>query len=286
MHFLFKICFLTLAWGADSKSRGRYPDTQPILLADDETLSDSFTANSNPSIQTTEFPHHVSLQYNHKAKGWRHFCSASIIDACAVLTTVSCYNVFTKDSSDWVLRVIAGVNNLSINEPTWQVTTGQYIFQHPQFDKVTLNYDFAVIYLRNCFTFNAAVNSTSMPRSDNLAANQSCITSGWDTFGTSNTIDPTKVQGSMGVSDLIVVLEGDCDNYDHGNNVIADTMFCTKGNSLQVRDLGAPLICDEFLTGIMTYPEYMGNPPTDKQVSIFSKVFPVKDWILNPSYHV
>lgn len=215
-----------------------------------------------------ELPFQVSLQ----SSSGGHFCGGSLIKQNWVLTAAHC----VQGSSTMKIRVgvhdqkdLAGVETF----------TAKRIIAHPQFNRSTLDYDYALIQLSGDSTYRTIdLNRTEI---DISAAPYNVMTSGWGTTS----------EGSYALPNILnkvevpLVTTEACNASDVYGGDITDRMICAGlpegGKDSCQGDSGGPLFVkqtsgDFSLIGVVSWGEGCARP---NKYGVYSKVNVMTAWI-------
>lgn len=138
-----------------------------------------------------QFPYQVSLQ-----KKKRHVCGGSIISDVKVLTAGHCV---TNDRGVLVqaasLRILAGTNNLNAKYSQKYYSVQKFSI-HPKYNRATVEYDYAVIFINGNFDFEHEKMSIIALATQDPVPGTVCYLSGWGNVDTrvSKTIIPNELQ--------------------------------------------------------------------------------------------
>uniref|UniRef100_T1DHD0 Putative serine proteinase n=1 Tax=Anopheles aquasalis TaxID=42839 RepID=T1DHD0_ANOAQ len=107
-----------------------------------------------------EFPYQVSLQWNYNnGSRPKHFCSGSILNPRWILTAAHCEGDFT--SNGWI-EVVAGVNNIAIEDSAEQRRNVSRFVQHERYNLMTLQNDIAVLRLSEALHLNDRIKTITL----------------------------------------------------------------------------------------------------------------------------
>jgi trypsin len=218
--------------------------------------------------QRGEFPFIVSLQSG------SHFCGGSLISDEWVLTAAHCVG-----GSGF--KVVVGLHDLKVSEGSQTFRTTRVI-PHPQYNRSTMDYDYALIKLNGKATFKpVSINETeiSVPNSDSTIDS---VTAGWGYVK----------EGSWRLSDLLqkvtvpLVSTEECNNSYNGE--ITERMLCAGlkegGKDSCQGDSGGPLLVHDYvrdqpvLAGVVSWGIGCARP---EKYGVYSKVNAVTEWIQN-----
>lgn len=216
-----------------------------------------------------EFPWIVSLQSS------SHFCGGSLIAPNWVLTAAHCV------SGGSVSKIVVGLYNQKQTSGS-EVFRSARIVSHPQYNRSTSDYDFALIKLDGNSTFKpVAINDVEI--SIPTAADATPIvstTAGWGYTKESG----WKISDILQKVDVPLVSQEECNKSYSGE--ITDRMICAGlkqgGKDSCQGDSGGPLLVQDnakgevVLAGVVSWGEGCARP---NKYGVYSKVNSVSDWI-------
>ncbi|XP_046623672.1 trypsin-1-like [Neodiprion virginianus] len=196
-------------------------------------------ANSE-SADISEYPYHVSVEYNNS-----HSCSGALITELWVVTVASCVHR-------------NGATNLTVRFATTIASTGgeqlevRFVIVHPDFDSISYDYDIALLKLRVPLQFGDGKLPIVLPSSEYEIADETAANvTGWimDTQG--NPASQLTVVSTPTVNQTI------CKSSLPAFKDLLDSMLCAGHMNADAEvcqgDLGAPLVHEEILVGILSY---------------------------------
>ncbi len=221
-----------------------------------------------------ELPFQVSLQ----SSSGSHFCGGSLIKTNWVLTAAHC----VQGSS--AMKIVVGLHDQTDTAGT-ETFTAKKIIAHPQFNRGTLDFDYALIQLSG--------DSKSRPIDLNLVEidvpvndDQFMVwTSGWGTTS----------EGSYNLPNILnkvqvpLVSTADCNAPLAYDGEVTDRMICAGykngGKDSCQGDSGGPLFTqqasgDFSLVGVVSWGEGCARP---NKFGVYSKVNVMIDWIAKQS---
>ncbi|XP_075423520.1 ovochymase-2 isoform X2 [Ascaphus truei] len=183
------------------------------------------------------WPWHVSLQF-----AAEHACDGSIVAEGWVLTAASCVVDRAESRDLWL--VVAGLHDLTASEHNQKRPVCQIVI-HPEFNRVTMDYDIALIQLTEPFQFNSYIRPICLPeRSRETEPSSLCIVTGWGIPGEGEE-KSTKLQQ---LEVPVLVADACRAHYADHPGGITDRMFCAGFPTGQAKDSctgepGGPLVC-------------------------------------------
>ncbi|XP_071050965.1 transmembrane protease serine 9-like [Onthophagus taurus] len=194
-----------------------------------------------------EFPYQASLRY---IKPDYHFCGATIIDFNHLITSANCVMNDTNVIDPESLSVVVGDINLLENTDSTEYRTVTHIFTHPDFNQSTFENDIAVIRVSEPFeAWTQDIKAIELAETS-PEAYSSCIVSGWG--AASNPLRPNE---NLRYASIPIIENRTCtEKYSGG---IHNGMFCAgffdKGKDTCQGDAGGPLVCNNKLSGIVSW---------------------------------
>ncbi|OFZ28644.1 MAG: trypsin [Bdellovibrionales bacterium RIFCSPHIGHO2_01_FULL_40_29] len=217
-----------------------------------------------------ELPFQVSLQ----SSSGSHFCGGSLIKPNWVLTAAHC----VQGSSS--MKIVVGMHDQKNRADTETFTTKR-IIAHPQFNRSTLDYDYALIQLSGDSKFRTIeLNRVEIevPKTDDQFM---VWTSGWGTTSEGSYALPNILQKV----EVPLVSSEACNAADVYGGDITDRMICAGykdgGKDSCQGDSGGPLFTqqasgDFSLVGVVSWGEGCARP---NKYGVYSKVNVMIDWI-------
>lgn len=217
-----------------------------------------------------ELPFQVSLQ----SSSGSHFCGGSLIKTNWVLTAAHC----VQGSS--AMKIVVGLHDQSDKTGT-ETFSAKKVIAHPQFNRSTLDYDYALIQLSGDSKFRTIdLNriEIEVPKNDDQFM---VWTSGWGTTSEGSYTLP-KILNKVEVP---LVSAEDCNAASAYGGDITDRMICAGykqgGKDSCQGDSGGPLFTRETsgdfsLVGVVSWGEGCARP---NKFGVYSKVNIMIDWI-------
>ncbi|XP_023018674.2 brachyurin [Leptinotarsa decemlineata] len=248
---------------------------QEKATADGSGIPVSSKINFNPriiggaTVVPNSYPFQAAIQSIYS--NFKAFCGGTLITSQWVLTAAHCVDRNPKH-----IEVVLGAHNLSVREPTRQYYKTTNYKMHPWWNATTLQYDIALIKLRQNATLNSFVGIVSLAKGSDTFDGRIGITLGWGQTETGNVSSVLK-----GVEATILSNRG-CRNYRSYNQIITPRHICTSGSSITGPkgscngDSGGPLLVNGVQVGIVSFgPENcMLSLP-----SVFTRVNKYVNWI-------
>jgi trypsin len=218
-----------------------------------------------------EFPFQVSLQ----SSSGSHFCGGSLIKTNWVLTAAHCVAGWNKAN-----KIVVGLHDRQVLAGSESFTAAKVI-PHPQYNRQTLDYDYALIQLSgdSAFAPIALNNQEIAIPEDGTAIN--VWTAGWGTVR----------EGSYGLPRILqkvevpLVTTKACNAPASYNGDITDRMICAGlqqgGKDSCQGDSGGPLFVKEtsgafLLVGVVSWGEGCARA---NKYGVYAKVNNQIDWI-------
>ncbi|KAE8331507.1 trypsin-like cysteine/serine peptidase domain-containing protein [Aspergillus sergii] len=202
------------------------------------------------------------------------FCGGVVIGKRTVLTAASCLEELFAQLSAKQLKVRVGSANHSQGGTVVPVSK---IIRHPNWDRATLNADYAILHLRQ----DALVTAALLPETDPASTNGLAVrVAGWGRQDYTSVTTPKMLQ----TADMLIVDRSTCNSAWKDINPITPTMICVSSNeampgtSVCQGDNGGPIVDEARLTlyGVVSLNAKCSAAP---RPNIASSVFKVKGWI-------
>ena len=219
-----------------------------------------------------QFPYQVSLRESYSNA---HFCGGSLIDERYVLTAAHC--MFEEDSQiqPWTIIVVAGDIKLSQQSQTGQRRGVDKIYVHPKFNMETLENDVAVLALKVPFTLTPEVNVAPLA-THTPVPEQICQVAGW---GYPAEDYPITSENLMYI-DLPLLSHSTCKKLLENITDFPAGMLCAgymEGQRDACQgDSGGGMICDGFLTGVVSGGDGCARPRTP---GVYTDIYYYRLWI-------
>jgi secreted trypsin-like serine protease len=185
----------------------------------------------------------VSLRLARQGGGeLKHFCGGAVIDNRWILTAAHCTKKFTAPQ----VKVVLGDFRKNQTGDTERMYSVEKIIQHPEYNKtISLDYDYALIYLESDIVMNDCVTPVCL-KSEDPPIGTKCWITGWGALSEEGLSPDAMQEGRVEITDV-----AQCkDIYSKYNQEITSRMLCAVGattNGLPVDacqgDSGGPLVC-------------------------------------------
>ncbi|XP_015181475.1 PREDICTED: trypsin-3-like [Polistes dominula] len=238
--------------------------TLKIILLVCAIFAEIFILGETRKVSINEYSYHVSVQ-----KFGKHICSGALIYESWILTTASC--VFNLKASDIKIRVRS--ESLIKNGDDLDVDN---IVIHNHFDKcINLN-DIALIRLKTPALFGPKLQPIGLPGSADyfIKDNTTVFVTGWQR----KLSQDIPIETELSVISVMTVNQEKCSSVMPSYQPLSENMLCagnmTKGVETCQGDLGAPLMVDQMLIGILSYGlgcETMLHPGVYTRISNYLK---------------
>jgi trypsin len=216
-----------------------------------------------------EFPFMVSI----RGPNHTHICGGSLIRKNWVLTAAHCIN----GDGALVSEVLIGLNDYDHPGDKAETRFKVNVFKHPQFNRTTLDFDFALILLDS----ESKINPIGLNKEE-LAAPADLVAAGWglmdaNQFGQAVKVKPGKLQRVT----LPFVPTEVCGKANAPDEVTA-SMICagvvSGGKGTCVGDSGGPLVKGDVLVGVNSGVSEKGCA-VPNFYPVFGKVSAAASWI-------
>ncbi|XP_011059482.1 PREDICTED: trypsin-3-like [Acromyrmex echinatior] len=210
-----------------------------------------------------DYPYHVSIQI-----AGLHVCSGAFIHESWIMTAASC--VFRVKSSIVSVRVRSSYtckdgDVLEINK----------IEVHENFDKYEYLNDIALMKLKSPAEFGEKLLPIGLPENEKLQDGSHCVVTGWKrTRGTSRS------GAQLAAAAVAIVNQRTCEAMMPSYKPLSEDMLCANATRPSERcqgDLGAPLVSEQMLIGILSYG--LGCE-TRIHPDVYTRVSSYLSWIL------
>lgn len=235
-----------------------------LLLATVSYARSSHRVVGGYEVDISEVPYQVSL-----TEGVGHYCGASIISSRWILTAAHC--VYFFDNDDRAARVGS----------TRHGEGGQLVHivrsvQHPQWNHMTIDFDFALMELAEELKFGKSLQAVELPEQDEVVEDGTCLQiSGWG--DTKNASQPSDV---LRAAKVPAYNREKCAKAYADVEEITDRMMCAGydkgGKDTCQGDSGGPLVQGNKQVGVVSWGK---GCALEGYPGVYARVAAVRDWI-------
>nr|XP_022918863.1 trypsin-7-like [Onthophagus taurus] len=194
------------------------------------------------SVNIEDYPYQVQLLY------WElHICGGSIISSRYIVTAAHCTNGTVASE----LSIRYGTSIRNDGGDIAQVAT---LYQHPEYDEETADFDISLLKLGEDLLFADKVQPIKLPSlNEAIPVGELCVVTGWGRLE-HNGVPPLQLQA---VRIPIITLEQCREAYAVRNLTVSDRMICAAypsgGKDACQGDSGGSLVVDDVLFGIVSW---------------------------------
>ncbi|XP_043659479.1 trypsin-1 [Drosophila teissieri] len=279
----FVVCILLISVSAESgsESQASQLQVQPTPSGKEPSPSDfqflvtgGYRPESNDLVKYA-----VSLRMGKPKKffGDNHFCSGVIFSQRVILTAAHCMYSNRRKLKPKRLMVVAGTPRRLVKGDTTQIMESEVLLPHPKYNKgKSQKYDVGLILMKEDLSLGAAVATISLTNKAPVSGVK-CSIVGWGTVIQFGPLPDEAING-----DVQILPDTFCEKLLGWSNV---GMLCAhdKENSdvdSCQGDSGGPLICDNMVTGLVSFGMGCGEPDS---AGIYTDVYHFRDWITQNS---
>ncbi|KAH8394450.1 hypothetical protein KR222_006146, partial [Zaprionus bogoriensis] len=207
------------------------------------------------SITISEAPYQVSVRLSDREKrsyGSGHICGGVVISQRLVASAAHCiYNSNTdKYRGAGEFMLVMGSTYLTSRDVNTLEFYVQQVIVHPEFNYGSLNNDIAVLFINGYIPWSAAYVKALPINTKELATATRCVVTGWGVTKNGDIYASNTLQSGV----VPVVSYTDC---AVGYGTLPRTKLCagymTGGIDSCQGDSGGPLMCNNALSGIVSY---------------------------------
>lgn len=230
----------------------------PLVCSSSSRIVGGYPAN------ITDIPFQVSLQHD-----LGHFCGGSIISSRWILTAAHCAG--STDRPSFKVRVGSSLSNEG-----GQLLTPKRVIAHPQFDHITVDYDFGLLELSEELKLDNLLYTVELPKQDEPVQDGTCLrVSGWG-----DTLNASENGYQLKASNIPVVNQEKCSEaYEHFG-VVTPRMICAGydigGDNACHGDSGGPLVDGSKLVGVVSWSF---DCAAEGYPTVYARVAAVRSWI-------
>ncbi|XP_058463101.1 trypsin 5G1-like [Malaya genurostris] len=253
------------AWPENPQRRRPWWNQLPRTIGARSVVESSSRIVGGVAVNITEFPYQISLS---SASG-SHMCGGSIIGSRWILTAGHC--AFSSEKPLQQVR-IGSTDRTSGGK----VLRLDRVVQHPQYDSYAIDYDFALLELKQDLLFDESNQAVELPRQDEeLADGSLCRVSGWG-----NTQNVQESSRYLRAADVPSVNQEQCATAYESFGGITERMLCAGykegGKDACQGDSGGPLVSGGKLVGVVSWGLGCAQP---NYPGVYSRVASVRSWI-------
>ncbi|XP_029161316.1 serine protease 53-like [Nylanderia fulva] len=214
--------------------------SKKIILFFCSLLAYTVNTKSHQYVDIEDYPYHVSIQI-----AGRHVCSGAFIHESWIMTAASC--VFNKELSIISVRVRSSYVNCNSCGNVLEISN---VAIHEKFDKYEYFNDIALLKLKNPAEFGEKLLPIALPEKENeqIQNGTSCVVTGWK-------VKPAKTELTTAV--VAIINQRTCKERLPSYKPLSEEMLCavnaTRPSERCQGDLGAPLVSQQTLIGILSY---------------------------------
>ncbi|XP_065365409.1 chymotrypsin-2 [Calliphora vicina] len=209
--------------------------------------------------------------------GYTHFCAGSIIAANKILTVAHCVHRNGKKSSSSAYKVVAKTPVRLKRATQTQEINIKKVITHSQYSNSTLFHDIALLILEEDIQLDSKFAAKILLPKHNFQAGNLCTVVGWGKLYMFSLQQHGPLANEILYVDLHLHSRKYCrrkfPNFS-GKKICASNIY-DKDKDACVGDSGGPLICNDVITGIVSY----GYGCAAGHAGIYTNVFKYVDWI-------
>ncbi|GAB0093284.1 hypothetical protein DMENIID0001_083660 [Sergentomyia squamirostris] len=210
-------------------------------------------------------PYIAALMYRN-----RFLCGSSIISENWLLTAAHC----TSGGREKYFTVRVGSTKHGSGGEVFEV---KEIINHPEYNRATVNNDFALIRLNKPMNFSETMQPVHLSELwEPIALNSKCTVSGWG-----ETRDSTESNASLRSVKVYVLDQEVCRQaYSHFGDIFNENMVCAGhiggGKDACFGDSGGPLICEGRHVGVVSWGADCAMPGFP---GVYARSAVIREWI-------
>ncbi|XP_039499991.1 putative trypsin-6 isoform X3 [Drosophila santomea] len=276
------VCILLISVSAESGSESQASQLQvsskrsrkePSPADFQFLITGGYRPETNDLVKYTVM---VQMGKPKKFFGDNHHCSGVIFSQRAILTAAHCMYYKRQKLKPKQLMVVAGTPKRLVKGVTTQIMESEVLLPHPKHNKDAHKYDLGLILMKKDLSLGAAVATISLYNKAPVAGVK-CSIVGWGTIFQYGPLPDEAIN-----ADVEILPDNFCKKLPEWSNV---GMLCAhnKDNSdvdSCQGDSGGPLICDNMVTGIVSFGMGCGEP---NSAGVYTDVYHFRDWITENS---
>ncbi|XP_062888182.1 uncharacterized protein LOC134337256 isoform X4 [Mobula hypostoma] len=222
-----------------------------------------------------EWPWQVSL----RLINWGHWCGATLVADTWLISAAHC---FVRNPNPLSWEADLGTIYRDSQHATTVRRNITRIVSHPLFDRISADYDVAVLELSSPVSFSRSIQPVCLPSPVHIfPTGKNCSITGWGTLRERSDYLPIILQEAR----VPIFNMSECVKLNRYR--VTPRMLCAGFSAGGVDsckgDSGGPLVCEEspgkwFLAGIVSWGEGCARP---NRPGVYTRVTAIRDWALH-----
>ncbi|RLU27368.1 hypothetical protein DMN91_001170 [Ooceraea biroi] len=209
----------------------------------------AYTVNTEKQqyVDIEDYPYHVSIQI-----AGQHVCSGAFIHESWIITAASC--IFREKPSAISVRVRTSF--ISTGGDELEISN---LVVHKRFDKYLYFNDIALMKLKTPAEFGEKLLPIALPerKEERVPDGTHCVVTGWKRTLDTSSAGPTTTRSQLAAAVVATVNQRTCKATMPRYKPLSKEMLCAVNLTLPSEtcqgDLGAPLVSEQTLIGILSY---------------------------------